>query len=101
MLRLLDGQIFSAEMVGKPKPHPEVYLLALNTLGITAEETLVVEDSPTGVQAAKAAGLRVVGFLGAAHIHPGHDIRLLEAGADFLAPEAAALARLLTELGVL
>lgn len=101
LLPLLDGQIFSAEQVGKPKPHPEVYLLALDTLQLQPDETLVVEDSPTGVQAAKAAGLRVVGFLGAAHIHPGHDTRLLEAGADYMAAEAKQLASLLRELGVL
>ncbi len=101
LLHLLDGQIFSAEQVGKPKPHPEVYLLALDTLQLAAEEVLVVEDSPTGVQAAKAAGLRVVGFLGAAHIHPGHDTRLQESGADFLVQEAAQLANLFRQLGVL
>ncbi len=101
LLHLLDGQIFSAEQVGKPKPHPEVYLLALETLQLAPEEVLVVEDSPTGVQSAKAAGLKVVGFLGAAHIHPGHDTRLLEAGADFLALEAEHLAILFRDLKVL
>lgn len=97
----LDGQIFSAEQVGQPKPHPEVYLLALHTLQLTPDDVLVVEDSPTGVQAAKAAGLRVIGFLGAAHIHPGHDIRLMDAGADYMAAEANQLTTLLQEFGLL
>ena len=101
LLPWLDGQIFSAEQVGQPKPHPEIYLLAIKTLGLTADETLVIEDSPTGVRAAKSAGLRVVGFLGAAHIHPGHDTRLLEAGADVLAQEADQLAGIFQALGIL
>ncbi len=97
----LDGQIFSAEQVGQPKPQPDVYLLALETLQLQPYEVLVIEDSPTGVQAAYAAGLEVIGFLGAAHIHPGHDTRLLEAGAKYLATEAEQLTALLQQFKVL
>ena len=97
----LDGHIFSAEHVSSPKPHPDVYHFALEKLQLHPKDTLVVEDSPVGVAAAKAAGLRVVGFLGAAHIHDGHDERLLEAGADFIAPDARALGRLLEGMGAL
>ena len=88
---VLDGFIFSAEQVARPKPHPDVYRHALEQLALHPSETIAVEDSPTGVQAAKEAGLRVVGFLGAAHIFEGHGERLLEAGADMLAADAAAL----------
>lgn len=97
----LDGQIFSAEQVEKPKPHPDIYLLALEMLHLQPEEVLVVEDSPTGVQAAYAAGLQVIGFLGAAHIHPGHDTRLMEAGAKYLAAEASQLVKLFQQFKVL
>ncbi len=97
----LDGHIFSAEQVGQPKPQPDVYLLALEKLQLQPEDVLVVEDSPTGVQAAHAAGLDVIGFLGAAHIHPGHDTRLLEAGAKYLATEASQLAALFQQFKVL
>ena len=41
------------------KPDPEVYLKALSALGLTPEEAIAVEDSPTGIAAAKNAGLRV------------------------------------------
>ena len=40
------------------KPHPEAYLTALHRLGLTAADCLAVEDSPRGLAAARAAGLR-------------------------------------------
>lgn len=95
----LDGHIFSAEHVERPKPHPDVYELALRQLQLQPADVIVVEDSPTGVAAAKAAGLRVVGFLGAAHVQDGHAEKLLDHGADLLAPDAQALGRLLESWG--
>lgn len=44
----------------RPKPAPDVYLAALDALGLSATEAIAFEDSPTGVAAAKAAGLRCV-----------------------------------------
>jgi len=44
------------------KPEPEIYLRALKELGITAQEAVAVEDSATGIQAAKNAGIFVLGF---------------------------------------
>ena len=41
------------------KPDPEIYLRAMEALGLTAETALAVEDSPTGITAAKRAGIRV------------------------------------------
>lgn len=46
--------------VALPKPDPGVYLLALHRLGLPAERAVAVEDSPHGVSAAKAAGMRCV-----------------------------------------
>ncbi len=96
----VSGQIFSAEQVSNPKPHPDVYHHALETLRLRPSEALVIEDSPTGVRAAKSAGLPVVGFLGAAHIHDGHEAKLREAGADYLARDAKDLGRVFEKLGV-
>jgi len=48
--------------VQNPKPHPEVYLRASDLLGIPPQLCVVFEDSLTGVQAAQAAGMRVVGI---------------------------------------
>ena len=55
----------TAEDVSRTKPDPEGYLLALERLGgVRAADVLVFEDTPVGVQAARAAGLRVVAVLG-------------------------------------
>ena len=49
-----------SEDVAHPKPAPDVYLLALNSLGLAAEQCVAVEDSYSGLQSAKAAGLRCI-----------------------------------------
>src|SRR5579872_2058892 len=51
---------FCADDVRNTKPAPDLYLLALSTLGLSADEAVVFEDSPNGVAAAKAAALRVI-----------------------------------------
>ena len=45
---------------GRTKPNPDVFLKALDVLGITAAEAIVFEDSPNGVKAARTAGIYVV-----------------------------------------
>jgi HAD superfamily hydrolase (TIGR01509 family) len=47
--------------VERPKPFPDMYLLAARRLGISAEDCIVFEDSPVGAAAGKAAGMRTVG----------------------------------------
>jgi HAD superfamily hydrolase (TIGR01509 family) len=50
--------IFAGDAVARKKPAPDIYLLALDRLGISAREALVIEDSRIGLLAATAAGLR-------------------------------------------
>ena len=52
--------IATGDRVPRTKPDPAVYRLALSELGVSAGDAIAVEDSPNGVAAAKAAGLRVV-----------------------------------------
>ena len=49
-----------ADMVRRGKPQPDIYLLACERTGIKPEEAIAVEDAPTGVQAAHAAGCLAV-----------------------------------------
>jgi len=49
--------IKTADDVERTKPHPQLYLAAMDALGIQPSEGIVFEDSPNGVKAAKAAGL--------------------------------------------
>ena len=96
----LDGQIFSAEQVKRPKPFPDIYEFALEKLQLRSHQVIVVEDSATGVQAAKAAGLFVVGFLAAAHIHDGHEEMLRQQGADLIAFDAKDLQRIFHQMHI-
>lgn len=80
LVERVAGNIFCAEMVPAPKPAPDVYLLAAERMGVAPGHCLVIEDSPTGVMAARTAGMRVIGFTGASHIPAGHDQALRELG---------------------
>jgi HAD superfamily hydrolase (TIGR01509 family) len=51
-----DAMKFGDEVVQK-KPHPEIYLAALELLGVGADEAIALEDSPNGVRAAQRAGI--------------------------------------------
>jgi len=93
-----DGRIYSAEMVVKGKPDPAVYALALSELSLTKEEVIVVEDSVAGVTAAKAAGLKTIGYLGGSHIRDGHADQLLRAGVDMLVHNHTLLSHQLLQL---
>lgn len=79
--RLGEVPLFTADEVERPKPAPDLYLLAARQMGRAPGDCLVVEDSVSGVTAAHAAGMTVIGFTGASHIEEGHAERLLEAGA--------------------
>lgn len=57
-----EGRIFSSEDVRHGKPAPDLFLHAATTMGVKPVECVVVEDSPLGVAAANAAGMRVFGF---------------------------------------
>jgi len=59
--RLAGFEVIAAgDEVALPKPAPDVYLLALDRLGLGAGQVAAVEDSPHGVAAAKGAGLRCI-----------------------------------------
>lgn len=55
-VRVLLDDIVGRESVRNPKPDPEIYLLAMDRLGVTPEEVIIVEDSPIGTRAAMASG---------------------------------------------
>lgn len=79
LFEYFDGKIFSSYNVPNPKPAPDVYLQAASTMRVKPESCAVIEDTPTGIRAAKAAGMTVYGFEG---LFPGSI--LTAAGADDL-----------------
>lgn len=63
--------VVTANDVTRGKPHPDLFLLSASRLGVLPQNCVVVEDSPVGVEAAKAAGMRVFHFT---DNRPRHDI---------------------------
>jgi HAD superfamily hydrolase (TIGR01509 family) len=62
LLGRFDGRIFSATEVEHGKPAPDLFLHAAESLGYAPADCVVVEDSELGVAAARAAGMRVLGY---------------------------------------
>jgi len=92
LLPYFEPHVFSAEMVPRGKPAPDLFLFAARHMGFRPDACAVVEDSAAGIRAARAAGMRALGFAGGSHTGPGHAAMLRHAGAE------AVFARM-TELG--
>lgn len=67
LLPQLTPHIFSATMVENGKPAPDLFLHAAAAMGISPAACIVIEDSPAGISAARAAGMRVLAFTGGSH----------------------------------
>ena len=90
----LDVDDFDAVMAGddilangevvKNKPDPEIFMTAAQKCGAACHECVVVEDSVSGIRAAKAAGMKIIGLLGTC----GEE-QLKEAGADWIIEKLA------------
>ena len=80
--------------VKRGKPDPEPYLMGLEKARVKAEEAIVVENAPLGVESAKGAGI----FTIAANTGPLEDSILKDAGADIVLPGLKAVAQLLSSL---
>lgn len=79
-----EGRIFSAAQVVNGKPAPDLFLFAAKQMKAAPERCLVIEDSVSGVQAAKAAGMTVFGYMGCSHVTPVWRTDVQGAGADLL-----------------
>lgn len=59
-----EDRIFSADEVAHGKPAPDLFLHAADTMGYRPGDCVVVEDSPSGVAGARAAGMPVIAYAG-------------------------------------
>lgn len=67
LLEKFEPNIFSATMVKNGKPAPDLFLHAAEKMQADPADCIVIEDSPAGIAAAKAAGMRVFAFTGGTH----------------------------------
>jgi HAD superfamily hydrolase (TIGR01509 family) len=84
LLDVFDPHVYSADRVGRGKPHPDIFLHAAEQLAADPAACIAIEDSVNGVLSAKAAGMEVWGFCGGGHIDDVTVRRLGEAGAHRL-----------------
>ena len=89
-------RIFSASMVERGKPAPDLFLHAAREMHIEPGRCIVVEDSPVGVEAARRAGMRVFAFTGGSHAQsPAHRKTLTALQPTLIFDDMAALPRLI------
>lgn len=87
----LFTSVFSATEVARGKPAPDLFLHAASRMGFSPDNCLVIEDSSAGIRAARAAGMRVIGFTGGSHCGPAHADKLRAAGAPIVLERMADL----------
>ena len=98
LLASFGESLFSASMVRRGKPAPDLFLYAAARMGVAPERCLVIEDSPAGIEAARAAGMTAIGFCGGSHCRPGHAEWLKAGGAALVIADMGELATAVAEL---
>ncbi|MBN9546500.1 MAG: HAD family phosphatase [Alphaproteobacteria bacterium] len=79
------AHVYSADLVTNGKPAPDIFLLAAARLNARPADCIVIEDSPGGIRAARAAGMTAIGLHAAGHLPTGHEEKLRDAGAHRIA----------------
>ncbi|HEU5095915.1 MAG TPA: HAD-IA family hydrolase, partial [Reyranella sp.] len=64
---LFGGRVFSSSQVPRGKPFPDLFLHAAASMKAKPTESVVIEDSLPGIEAARAAGMKVLAYAGAPH----------------------------------
>ncbi len=90
--------IYSADLVERGKPSPDIFLYAAEQLSVAPEKCVAIEDSINGILSARRAGMIAVGFVGGGHCGPGHRDRLGQAGAAYVIDHMDQLLPLLSEI---
>ncbi len=93
-----EVNIFTAQLVKKPKPAPDLFLLAAKRMGYAPKDCLVIEDSISGVKAGLAANMSVIAFLGGTHAQYGWYQERMKAMNTPIAYNAAKLQNLIVSL---
>jgi HAD superfamily hydrolase (TIGR01509 family) len=73
LINRFEGRVFTTNMVKRGKPEPDIFFHAAKAMNVHPHNCLVVEDSTTGVTAAKAAGMLTWQFTGGVHFRHGYE----------------------------
>ncbi len=98
LLRFFESNIFSASDLPHGKPAPDLFLHAAARMNVSPADCIVVEDSPVGIQAAVAAGMKAIGFAGGSHATPKLPAVLSAAGARAVITDLRALKSAVVDL---
>ena len=75
-------QVYSFDLVDKPKPDPDIYVKAIEDNNLNKNQTIIIEDSAVGVIAGVSAGIKVIGLTAGGHWHEERNEKeLFDAGA--------------------
>ena len=85
-------RMFSGTEVANGKPAPDLFLLAAERMGVNAARAIVIEDSPAGIEGARAAGMTAIGLTAGSHAGNGLEAKLIAAGAHRVFATYAGLA---------
>jgi HAD superfamily hydrolase (TIGR01509 family) len=95
---LFGSHVYCAAQVARGKPAPDLFLFAARNLGATPSQTIVIEDSGPGVEAARAAGMACIGFTGASHMTSGLAAQIEALGTDRVVATMAELPAAVADL---
>ena len=94
-----EKNIFSFDIVEKPKPEPDVYLKVIENTNISPDKTIIIEDSVVGVQAGVSAKMKVIGLTAGGHWFEERSSKeLINAGAYTVVKTYDDLLKILQEL---
>ncbi|MFC7400438.1 HAD family hydrolase [Chelatococcus sp. GCM10030263] len=93
LLTYFGDHLFSSQEVARGKPAPDLFLHAARSMGVEPARCVVIEDSPFGIEGARAAGMTAIGYIGGSHLEPPHADVLLAAGAQHVEADWAAIGR--------
>lgn len=98
LTEVFGDAVFSADMVARGKPHPDIFLLAAERMGLEPKNCVVIEDSASGVRAGISAGMTVIGLCAGSHLRDGHADKLAEADANHVVATWEEVAAIVTGL---
>ena len=91
LLGFFDPYLFSASGVAHGKPAPDLFLHVAARMDVAPADCVVIENSPSGVTAAQAAGMVPIGFIGGSNPAPNLGAQLTAAGARAVIADMRAL----------